>query len=65
LPSEPLQIFDPRRNFQTQGFTGKGVTETVRAGLKKLASIRAQRELVRYRGKLDLGISVEDMKQDR
>jgi hypothetical protein len=28
-----------------QAYTGEGVTETVRAGLKKLASIQAQHEL--------------------
>jgi hypothetical protein len=27
--SEPLHIFDPRRNFQTQGFTGRGATTTM------------------------------------
>ena len=48
-----------------QALTGKGVTETVRAGLTTLASLRAQRELLKLRGKLDLGISVEDMKHDR
>ena len=26
---EPLAIFDPRRNFQTQGFTGRGATTTI------------------------------------
>ena len=26
---EPLHIFDPRRNFQTQGFTGRGATTTI------------------------------------
>ena len=26
---EPLHIFDPRRNFQTQGFTGRGATTTM------------------------------------
>jgi hypothetical protein len=29
MSSEPLHIFDPRRNFQTQGFTGKGATTTM------------------------------------
>ena len=26
---EPLHIFDPRRNFQTQGFTGRAATTTI------------------------------------
>jgi len=29
MSSEPLHIFDPRRNFQTQGFTGRGATTTM------------------------------------
>ncbi|MBI4905710.1 MAG: hypothetical protein HY820_18905 [Acidobacteria bacterium] len=29
MPAEPLHIFDPRRNFQTQGFTGKAATTTM------------------------------------
>ncbi len=29
MPSEPLPIFDPRRNFQLQGFTGRGATTTL------------------------------------
>ena len=27
--SEALQMFDPRRNFQTQDFTGRGATTTL------------------------------------
>jgi hypothetical protein len=29
MAGEPLHIFDPRRNFQTQGFTGRGATTTM------------------------------------
>ncbi len=29
LGLEPFQIFDPRRNFQLQGFTGRGATTTL------------------------------------
>ena len=29
MPPEQLQIFDPRRNFQLQGFTGRGATTTI------------------------------------
>ena len=29
MATEPLRIFDPRRNFQTQGFTGRGATTTI------------------------------------
>lgn len=29
MAAEPLHIFDPRRNFQLQGFTGRGATTTI------------------------------------
>ncbi len=29
MPTEPLQIFDPRRNFHVQGFSGRAATTTV------------------------------------
>ena len=29
MAAEPLRIFDPRRNFQLQGFTGRGATTTL------------------------------------
>jgi hypothetical protein len=29
MASEPLRIFDPRRNFQLQGFTGRAATTTI------------------------------------
>jgi len=45
--------------------TGAGVTETVRRGLKKLASQRAQRELLALRGKVKFSMTWEEMKGDR
>jgi len=48
-----------------QDFTGEGVTETVRAGLKKLASIRAQHELLKLRGKVKFSMTWQEMKHDR
>ncbi len=45
--------------------TGAGVTETVREGLKKLASRRAQRELLALRGKVKLSMTWKEMKEDR
>ena len=41
-----------------QEFTGAGVTETVRAGLKRLASIRAQQQLKALRGKIRFGVDL-------
>lgn len=41
-----------------QDFTGAGVTETVRAALKRLASIRAQQQLKELRGKIQFGVDL-------
>ena len=48
-----------------QELTGEGVTETVRMALRKLASIRAQRELLKYRGKVKFSMTADEMKYDR
>jgi hypothetical protein len=45
--------------------TGAGVTETVRQGLKKLAALRAQRQLLALRGKVKFSMTWEEMKEDR
>jgi Arc/MetJ-type ribon-helix-helix transcriptional regulator len=48
-----------------QAETGKGISETVREGLKKLASIRAQKELLALRGKVKFSMTWQEMKEDR
>jgi hypothetical protein len=48
-----------------QAFTGEGVTETVRAALKRLASIQAQRELLKLRGTVKFSLTSEELKYDR
>ncbi len=48
-----------------QAYTGEGVTETVRAGLKKLASIRAQQRLLRLRGKVKFSMTLDELRHDR
>lgn len=48
-----------------QAETGKGVTETVREGLKRLASARAQKELLALRGKVKFSMTWQEMKEDR
>ena len=48
-----------------QQLTGGGVTDTVRAGLKKLASIHAQRRLLELRGKVKFDLTLEEMRYDR
>jgi Arc/MetJ-type ribon-helix-helix transcriptional regulator len=48
-----------------QEHTGAGVTETVRAGLKKLASIRAQQQLRKLRGTFKFSIDLDELREDR
>jgi hypothetical protein len=56
----------PERDLETaQAFTGEGVAETVRAALKKLASMQAQRRLLELHGKVKFSMSLEDMRYDR
>lgn len=50
---------------RAQEFTGAGVTETVRAALRKLASIRAQQQLLDLQGKVKFEMTIEEMKYDR
>jgi Arc/MetJ-type ribon-helix-helix transcriptional regulator len=57
VPAETLAL--------AQEQTGAGVTETVRAALRKLASIRAQQELRKLRGKVKFSMSLEEMRYDR
>ena len=48
-----------------QDYTGAGVTETIRVGLKKLASIRAQQELRKLRGTFQFTINLNELREDR
>lgn len=48
-----------------QELTGGGVSETVRAALKKLASIQAQRRLLKLRGRVKFDLTLEEMRYDR
>ena len=48
-----------------QGYTGVGVSETVRAALRKLDSMYAQRELKKLRGKVKFSMTLEEMRYDR
>jgi hypothetical protein len=48
-----------------QAYTGEGVTETVRTALKKLASMKAQRELLTLRGKVKFALTSDELKYDR
>ncbi len=48
-----------------QDYTGQGISETVRAALKQLRSMQAQRRLVAMRGKVKFSMSLEELKYDR
>lgn len=48
-----------------QAYTGEGVTETVRAALKKLASMQAQHELRKLRGTFKFTIDLDELREDR
>jgi hypothetical protein len=61
-----ITVFVPEELLlSAQKETGTGVTETVREGLRKLASQRAQRELLAMRGKVKFSLTWQDMKEDR
>jgi hypothetical protein len=48
-----------------QAYTGEGVTETVRTALKKLASMRAQQDLLKLQGKVKFSMTSEELKYQR
>jgi hypothetical protein len=48
-----------------QSFTGSGVTETVREGLKRLAVIRAQQEMRTLRGTFKFSLDINTLREDR
>jgi len=56
----------PERDLlSAQELTGEGVTETVRAGLRKLAAIKAQQELRKLRGTFKFTIDLDELREDR
>lgn len=48
-----------------QAYTGAGVTETVRAGLKKLATAKAQQQFRKLRGTFKFTIDLDELREDR
>jgi hypothetical protein len=48
-----------------QAYTGEGVTETVRAALKKLASMKAQHELLKLQGSFKFSLDLDELREDR
>lgn len=45
--------------------TGRGITETVRQGLRLVAASRAFAELRKLRGKVDVSIDLDRLREDR
>jgi hypothetical protein len=48
-----------------QTYTGEGITETVRAGLRRLASIGAQKKALKLRGKVKFSVALDELRYDR
>lgn len=48
-----------------QDYIGAGITETVRAALKRLRSDRAQQKALELRGKVKFSMTWQEMKYDR
>jgi hypothetical protein len=56
----------PERDLdRAQAYTGEGVTETVRAGLKRLAEMNAQQEFRKLRGTYRFTIDLNELREDR
>lgn len=56
----------PQRDLElAQQLTGEGVTETVRAGLKRLAQMQAQQEFRKLRGTFKFTINLDELREDR
>ena len=61
-----ITVYVPKEDLElAQAYTGEGVTETVRAGLKRLASMRVQHELRDLRGHLKFTIDLDSLRHDR
>ncbi len=45
--------------------TGKGITQTVTAGLKKLRAERAYKAILAMKGKVDLELDLNELREDR
>jgi len=50
---------------RAQELTGEGVTETVRAALKRLAEVQAQHEARKLRGTYQFSIDLDELREDR
>ena len=64
--SRKITVQVPNKDLEmAQAYTGEGVTETVRVALKRLASMQAQRELLKLRGTFKFSINLDELREDR
>ena len=65
-PLRKITVHVPEDDLvKAQELTGAGVTETVRAALKKLASVQAQHDLLKLRGTFKFSINLDELREDR
>jgi hypothetical protein len=65
-PTQKITVEVPSDLLErAQKATGEGVTQTVREGLRALASRHAQRALTRLRGKVKFTIDLDALREDR
>ncbi len=50
---------------RVQDFTGEGVTETVRAALRRMDALRAQQQIRMLRGSFKFTIDLDRLREDR
>lgn len=56
----------PEKDLESaQAYTGQGITETVRAAIRHLVSVHAQRELLKLRGTYKFKLSLDELREDR
>jgi hypothetical protein len=48
-----------------QEYTGRGITETIRAAIKKFAEARTQHEFRKLRGTYQFKIDLDELREDR
>jgi Arc/MetJ-type ribon-helix-helix transcriptional regulator len=47
-----------------QAYTGEGISETVRAGLRRLAVVQAQQDARKLRGRIRFSLSLDQLRHD-
>jgi len=56
----------PERDLEmAQELTGRGVSETVRLALQRLAQVQAQHQARRLRGSFEFTIDLDELREDR